>query len=399
MDEYIRPAWAEIDLDSLAHNIRQIRKFVGPEVRIMGVVKCDAYGTGTAGIIDTLLEEGIYMLGVAVLDEALALRQRGITAPILVFGYTPFEHCRYLVQFDISQSVYCREQAAALSLSASGLGKKATVHLEIDTGMGRLGFQPTGEAVRTICEIAKMPLLDLEGIYTHCPLSNERNEEGIGFTEQQHEQFRRFVGELESRSIAIPLKHACNSMGTLYYRHMHMDMVRAGIILYGSYPLFQKVLSLKPVLSLKTQIAFIKQLGPGKNVGYGRQFITGRNTTVATLPLGYGDGYSRLLSNKGAVLVKGQRAPVIGSICMDQCMIDITDIEGRCRIGEEVVVIGRQGKEEVTIEELSTLICGFVSYEYMLLIHRRVPRVYKKGDKIVRIINNLLERSGPCSSG
>jgi len=180
-------------------------------------------------------------------------------------------------------------------------------------------------------------------------------------------------------------------MGTLYYSEMHMDMIRAGIILYGSYPHFQAVLPLKPVMSLKARIGSIKQLGPGNNVGYGRQFCTKRETTIATLPLGYGDGYSRLLTNKAQVLVKGQRAPLIGTICMDQCMIDITDIQGNCRIGEEVVLWGRQGDEEITIEEISEKACGFINYEYMVILSRRVPRIYKKGGKVVRVVNGLLD--------
>ncbi len=199
------------------------------------------------------------------------------------------------------------------------------------------------------------------------------------------------VKTLEDHGIFIPVKHVCNSMGTLYYKHMHLDMVRAGIILYGSYSQFQNVLPLKPVMSLKARIGSVKKLGPGKNVSYGRTFTTQRETAVATLPLGYGDGFNRLLTNRGEVLVKGRRAPVIGTICMDQCMIDITDIKGECSIGEEVVILGRQGNEEITIEEISKKICGFINYEYLVIIHRRVPRVYMKNNKPVQVINNFLD--------
>ncbi|NLC12136.1 MAG: alanine racemase [Firmicutes bacterium] len=389
-NQYLRPAWAEIDLDNLAYNIKQIRNYIGSRVKMMAVVKCDAYGMGMLGIIGCLMEQGVDMLGVAILEEALLLRKQKIKIPILVFGYTPFQYAGLLVEHEIMQTVYCKEQAAALSRAAKSLKKKACIHLEIDTGMGRLGFQPSDESLQQITEIAKMSYLALEGIYTHCPFTNETGRAGLDFTEKQFRTFCHFINKLQERGIIIPVKHICNSMGILRYKHMHMDMVRAGIILYGSYPHFQSILPLKPVMSLKAQIAFIKKLGPGMNVSYGRQYVTRRDTKIATLPLGYGDGYNRLLSNKGEVLVKGRRAPVIGTICMDQLMIDITDIPGKCTIGEEVVLLGRQGEEEITIEEIAKKICGFINYEYMLLIHRRVPRIYKKGGKVVAIANNFL---------
>ena len=387
---YIRPVWAEIDLDNLAYNITQIRSFIGQNVKIMAVVKSDAYGAGISGILDTLLEHSVDMLGVALLDEAIAIREKKVHMPVLVFAYTPFEHSDLLVKYEISQTVYCQEQARAISLAAAGLRKKARIHIEIDTGMGRLGFLPTEESINAILEIAKMPYLELEGIYTHLPLSNERNAEGIKFTEDQFHAFCKVIKYLESKDVYIPLKHVCNSMATLYYKDMHMDMIRAGIILYGSYPHFQGVLPLKPVMSLKARIGSIKKLGPGSNVSYGRQYVTKRDTTIATLPLGYGDGYSRLLTNKAQGLVKGQRAPVIGTICMEQCMIEITDIQGSCRIGEEVVLWGKQGSEEIAIEEIAKLACGFINNEYMVTVSRRVPRIYKKGGKAVKIVNGLL---------
>ena len=388
--QYIRPAWAEIDLDNLAYNIRQIRSFIGPDVKMMAVVKSDAYGTGIPGVLDTFLEHGVEMFGVAILDEALLIREKGVRMPILVFAYTPFEYSDLLVEYDISQTVYCKEQAAAISAAASRLKKKGRIHLEIDTGMGRLGFLPSNESVKTIKEIAEMPNLELEGIYTHLPLSNERNPDGISFTEHQYREFCLLANKLEAEGLNIALKHLCNSLGTLYYRKMHLDLIRAGIILYGSYPHFQNVLPLRPVISLKTRIGSIKRLGAGKNVSYGRQYVTGRETTIATLPIGYGDGYSRMLSNRGWVLVNGRRAPVIGSICMDQSMIDVTDIQEECRIGDEVVLWGRQGEGEIAIEGISKAACGFINYEYMVNLSRRVPRVYKKGGEVVQVLGGLL---------
>ena len=375
---YIRPVWAEINLDNLAFNIKQIRNLVGNHVKIMAVVKSNAYGMGISGVIDTLLEQGINMFGAAILDEALFIRKRQPEIPILVFAYTPFEYSHLLVENDITQTVYCKEQAVALSMAAKKLHKKARVHIEIDTGMGRLGFRPSKESIETISEIAQLANLQIEGIYTHCPYTNERNSEGYSFTQSQYEQFCHVVKSLEEKGIIIPIKHMCNSLGTVYYKQMHMDMVRAGIILYGSYPEFQDCLPLKPVMSWKAKIGSVKIIGPGENVSYGRTFTTARETTVATLPLGYGDGYSRFLSNNGEVLVKGKRVPVIGTICMDQCMIDITNVPGKVQIGEEVVLLGKQGDEEITIEEIARKICGYINYEYMVLIQARVPRVYKK---------------------
>lgn len=375
---YIRPVWAEIDLDNLAFNVQQIRGLVGNNVKIMAVVKSNAYGMGIAGVIDTLLEQGIDMLGVAILDEALLIRSRQPEIPILVFAYTPFEYSYLLIENDITQTVYCKEQAAALSIAAKKLHKRAHIHVEIDTGMGRLGFRPSKEAIEEIKEIADLANLQIDGIYTHCPYTNERSQEGYDFTQSQFDKFCGVVKSLEEIGVFIPIKHLCNSQGTVYYKQMHMDMVRAGIILYGSYPEFQDSLPLKPVMSLKAQIGSVKKIGPGENISYGRTFTTRRETTVAVLPLGYGDGYNRLLSNQGEVLVKGKRAPVIGAVCMDQCMIDLTDIPGPINIGEEVVLLGKQGDDEITIEEIAQKICGFINYEYMVLIQGRVPRVYKK---------------------
>ncbi len=378
--QYIRPVWAEISLDNLAFNVRQIRALIGSRVKIMAVVKSNAYGTGIAGVVGPLLEEGIDMFGVAILDEAIFIRERQPQVPIVVFGYTPFEYSRLLIEHRITQTVYCREQARALSRAARQMNQKAGIHVEIDTGMGRLGFPPAKNAVDTIAEIAEMPNLFIEGIYTHCPYTNERNHAGYSFTMEQFQKFNYVVKSLEERGVAILVKHMCNSLGTVYYKELHLDMVRAGIILYGSYPEFQDRLPLKPVMALKARIGSVKRIAAGENISYGRTFTTRRETLVATLPLGYGDGYNRLLSNRGEVLVKGKRAPVIGTICMDQCMVDVTDIPGKLEIGEEAVLIGRQGDEEITIEEIAQIICGFINYEYMVLIQARVPRIYTRNE-------------------
>jgi alanine racemase len=384
----MRPVWAEINLDHLIFNVRQIKDLIGDKVKLMAVVKCDAYGLGIMGILDTLVQCGADMLGVATLDEALIIRKKNKVIPVLVFGYTPWEYSHFLVRHDITQTVYCKQQAAAISLAAVKLKKTARIHVEIDTGMGRLGFQPDSEGVRTIGEIVRMPGLRLEGLYTHCPYTNETEGAGLYFTERQFTEFTNIVNQLQNQGISVDIKHVCNSLGTLHYRHMHLDMVRAGIILYGSYPQFQNVLHVKPALSVKAKIGFIKEVGPGQNVSYGRKFTTTRATKIATLPFGYGDGYSRLLTNKGEVLFRGKRAPLIGTICMDQCMVDVSGFNDP-RIGEEVVILGIQGAEEITMEEISVKACGFINYEYMVLIHRRVPRIYIKDGKTVSMASHM----------
>ena len=380
---YLRPVWAEINLDHLIFNVNQIRHIIGKHVKLLAVVKGDAYGTGISGIVPALLSQGVDMFGVGILDEALQLRQMGVMLPVLVFGYTPFSYSGLLVAYDISQTVYCYEQAAALSAAAIKSYKTARIHLEVDTGMGRLGFSLDNGAVRVIKDIAALPGIQIEGIYTHCPYTNEVAGSGVQFTHDQFNAFNCFCDRLKACGINIPLQHVCNSLGILHYPDMHMNMVRAGIILYGSYPHFQQVLSLKPVLSLKSQIGFVKRIGPGRNVSYGHTYTTGRETLVATIPLGYADGYSRMLTNKSCVLIGGRRAPVIGTICMDQCMVDVTELGEECLIGDEVVLIGKQGSEEITVEELSTLGCGFINYEYLVQISHRVPRVYLQKGKVV----------------
>lgn len=376
---YLRPLWAEVNLDYLADNVDRVRRFIGPDVKLLAVVKGDAYGMGIAGIVETLLAAGVDMLGAGIPDEALLLRRLGVRLPILVFGYTPFEYAGILIENDIAQNVYCYKQAAALSAAAVALGKTARLHLEIDTGMGRLGFPPSDNGFSTIKSIAALPNLHIEGIYTHFPYSNEKKGEGADFTRRQFNEFMLFAERLAAAGVSIPIKHACNSLGIVHYPEMHLDMVRAGIILYGSYPGFQQVLPQKPVLSLKTRIGSIKHVEAGGNIGYGHTYTASRKTVVATLPVGYADGYSRMLTNRGSVLIHGRRAPLIGTICMDQCMADITDIEEECRIGDEVVLIGSQGDEEITVEELSLWGFGFINYECLVGISKRVPRVYTGG--------------------
>lgn len=388
---YLRPCWAEVDLSSLAFNLTLIRSFVGSRVKILAVVKGDAYGAGISGVLDTLRENGADMFGTGVPDEALLVRRLQPNVPVLLFGYAPEEAYGLLITNRISQTVFCLEQAQKISETAHKLGRLAHIHIKLDTGMGRLGFFPAEETIRTVLRIARLPSLVMEGIYTHCPYSNETSGEGARFTESQFRQYTSIVNRLEKAGLQFPIRHVCNSQGIVHYRQMHLDMVRAGVILYGAYPEFQNMLPTKPVMSLKARVASVKTLPAGHNVSYGHTFTTTRETTVSVLPFGYADGYSRLLTNKGEVLIRGKRVPLIGTICMDQCMADVTDLAGSCHSGDEVVLWGRQGEEEITVEEVAKKACGFINYELLSAIQRRVPRVYKKNGITVRVVNYLLE--------
>lgn len=369
-----RPAWAEIDLDALRHNVREIRRIVKPGTGLMAVVKANAYGHGVVPVCRAALDSGVSWLGVALLQEALQLRRSGITAPIVVLGYTPDEDAAEVVANDISQTVFTVENALVLAAAARKIGRKARVHIKIDTGMSRLGFPVSQETLQAILRLAGIPELAVEGIYTHFATSDEADK---SFVKEQFARFRWILGKLEEMGLAIPWKHCANSGAVIDLPETHLDLVRPGIILYGHYPSDQvrhDTVDLKPVMSLKARVAFVKEVPANTSISYGRIYYTSRTSRIATIPLGYADGYLRLLSNRGEVLVHGRRAPVVGRVCMDQMMVDVTDIPGVVQ-GDEVVLMGRQGSEEITAEELAKRL-GTVNYELLCMISERVPRVY-----------------------
>lgn len=379
--EYTRPVWVEIDLDCLAYNIRQIREFVGYDVNIMGMVQGDAFGTGIPGTVDTLLEYGIDMLGVSLLDEALLIRKKRADIPVLILGFTPLEYSDLLVRYNLTQSVCCPEQAEEISSAALRLKRFARIHIKVNAGKGTgdMGFELSDRSVEAIGRVSKLPFLELEGIFSGYPVSDDLVEEVEALTRTRYRKFSDFVSRLEDSGIFFQVKHFCNSKKTLYYPLMHMDMVRVGVILFGSYPDFQRILPLKPVFSLKSKVAFVEAPEPCERGEYG---------ALATLPLGYGDIYSRLLDG-GEVLLRGKRTPVVGSIGMDRCIIDVSGVPGGCEKDDEAVIIGRQGKEEIAFENLSRRICGYVNYEFMVNINKRVPRVYKKEGTSLKVYSSL----------
>lgn len=382
-------AWAEIDLDNIAHNVREIRRLVGKRTEIMAVVKADAYGHGVLETVSTMIENGASRLAVSMLDEAIQLRKIGIDIPILVLSHTSPQRADELIQYHITQTVYSHELAKALSDEAIRQDTKVNVHIKIDTGMTRIGFLPGYSAVKDVVEIQKLPGIIVEGIFTHFATADERDR---NYTLHQAELFESIVSELNRIGIFIPIRHVANSAAILQYPDLTMDLVRAGVILYGIYPsneVDRTVIDLKPAMTLKANITLLKWVDEGTPVSYGRKFVAKRKTRIATIPIGYADGYSRLLTGKSRVLIKGQFTPIVGNICMDQCMIDVTDISGELSVGDEVVLIGRQGEHEITADEIAELI-GTIPYEIVCIIGKRIPRVYFKNGQVVNVLNYLL---------
>jgi len=374
----IRPTRVEINLEAIAHNIQAIRQKVGQAVKIMAVVKGDGYGHGALEVAKVALRSGAGYLAVAIPEEGVELRLAGIKAPILIFGLTPPGKVQDVVRYDLAQTICTTESAEALSAKAQELGKVAKVHIKVDTGMSRIGVIPE-DAVKFVKEVAKLEAIDIEGIYTHFSVADSMsNAEDRTFTELQIIRFKEVIAELEGDGIQIPLKHAANSAGTLEFSSSYFDMVRPGIIIYGLNPSEEvtDVVNLEPAMSFKTAIVYLKTVPPGASIGYGRTFITEKESVIATLPVGYADGYNRLLSNKGQVLVRGKRAPVIGRVCMDMTMIDVSHIP-EAKIGDEVVLYGKQGCAEVPVGEIANNI-GTIPYEVVTVVGKRVPREYLK---------------------
>ncbi len=382
-------AWAEINLDNIAHNVREIRRLVGKRTEIMAVVKADAYGHGVLETVNTMIESGVTRLAVSMLDEAIQLRKIGISVPILVLSHTSPQRADELIKYNITQTVYSNEMASLLSDAAQKRGKKIHIHIKIDTGMSRVGFLPGYSAVKEVIAIQKLPGIIIEGIFTHFATADEKDRK---YTQQQMELFESIINELNRIGILIPIRHVSNSAAIIQYPEYTLELVRPGIILYGIYPsddVDRTVIDLKPAMMLKAKITMVKWIEKDTAVSYGRKFVSDRPTKIATVPVGYADGFSRLLTGKSRMLVNGQFAPVVGSICMDQCMIDITDIEGDVSVGDEVVILGKQGDNEITADEIARTI-GTIPYEIVCIIGKRIPRVYFKEHKIVNVLNYLI---------
>lgn len=369
-----RPTWAQIDLGALRHNYNQVRKLIGRDVKMMVVVKGNAYGHGMARVSKALSSLGVDYLGVATVDEALLLRKNRIAKPILILGSILNDEVEVAIRNGITFTLANNELLAFANKKATSLGMRAKVHIKVDTGMGRIGLWHEDEATSFIEKAATSKFIDLEGIYTHFA-SAARDKV---YTMYQIESFEMLIGQLLNRGIKIPYRHAANSIATVNFKRSHLNLVRPGLIIYGMYPKrgFQRLIDLKPVLSLKTKIVYLKNVPPGRSISYGRTYMTQTHTKIATLPIGYADGYGRILSNKAEVLVRGERAQVVGKVTMDQTMVNVGHVKD-VKIGDEVVLIGNQGQNEITTERLARL-AGTIPYEIVCSITDRVPRIYKR---------------------
>jgi alanine racemase len=366
-----RPTAAIIDLNALAHNSREVIRRAG-ERKVLAVVKAQAYGHGAIPVSRRLVELGCHMLGVALVEEGQDLRDAGITAPILVMAPVFPEQSGVIVTAKLTPVVYTLAMTRALSDVAAGTGRTLGVHVKIDTGMGRIGLSPE-EAVDFITAVGKLPGLAVEGLMTHFADADLRDK---AFALAQMDRFESLIRSLEAKGITIPLRHAANSAAVLEYDRALLTMVRPGLMLYGYDPLESRAgADLRPVLSLVTRIAFVKRVPRGVPISYGRTFVTKRESLIATIPLGYADGYSRGLSNKGEAIVRGARVPVAGRVCMDMTMLDVTDVPGVAE-GDEVVLIGAQGNERITADDIAAK-TGTIAYEVLCGISCRVPRVIK----------------------
>jgi alanine racemase len=363
-----RPTWAQVDLNNLEHNFKEIKSLLEAKTKVLVTVKADAYGHGLIAVARRLVTCGVDYLGVASIDEGIELRKAGIKTPVLILGLILQKDIAPLFTYGLIPSICDLKMAAALNAKARAMKQKIPVHIKVDTGMGRIGILPH-EASGLISAVHKLKHIQLQGVFTHFALADSDRK----FTSGQLNLFNKLIGDLKKLNIDIPLVHAANSIGLINHRGSHFNMVRPGLVIYGLYPK-QLNLNLKPVLSLRTRVVFVKQVAAGTGISYGRTYVTKRSSRIVTLPVGYGDGYPRNLSNLAGVLIGGRRFRISGRICMDQIMVDVGNFNPK--IGEEVVLIGKQGKHKITAEELADL-SGTISYEIVCGLGSRIPRIYK----------------------
>lgn len=367
-----RPTYAEINLANISYNVKQFRRFLSPASRLMAVVKANGYGHGAVEVARTALAAGADWLSVALVEEGIQLRQAGLAAPILLLGATPPESYSALFQYRLTPGVVNSQTLDGLEREAIRQRKRIGIHVKVDTGMGRLGG--VGEEGLALAQRAvNSQWLDLQGIFTHFAAADAAD---IDYTYRQLDKFNSLVETIKGEKQEI-IAHCANSAATIRLPETHMDMVRIGISLYGYYPSshVQKRIKLRPAMSFITQIAHVKNVPKGTPISYGCTFVTSRASRIATLPVGYADGYWRLLSGQGAILVRGQRVPLVGRVCMDYCMADVTDV-GEVEIGDPVVLYGRQGEKEITVDEVANWV-GTINYEVTCAVSSRVPRIYK----------------------
>ena len=380
METELKRTWTEIDLDALLENYRALRDRVGPDVRFLGVVKADAYGHGAVQVSRALQEAGADYLAVSSLDEARELREHGITMPILILGHTPPDQVGELIRLHITQAVSAEAKAEEYSAEAVKCGGTLKIHIKVDTGMSRLGFLCAGEhfegGVSRIAHSCALPGLEAEGIFTHFSVSDEPGAENVAYTKAQFDLFRRVIGALEQQGCTFALRHCANSGAVAYYPETWLDMVRPGILLYGLTEMAEE-LGLRPVMRLKTCVSTIKTYEAGTDISYGRLYRTQGRTRVGVLPIGYADGFFRCFSNGYPVMTADGPAPILGRICMDMCMVDLT----RCphvNVGSTVEIFGEKNSVNAMAKR-----AGTIPYEIVCAVSKRVPRIYYRGGEAV----------------
>ncbi|MGI6094058.1 MAG: alanine racemase [Lachnospiraceae bacterium] len=387
MNKYSR-VYATVDLDAVAYNMENMKHNIAEDTQMIAVVKANAYGHGSV-VLSRFLEPLPYLWGfaVAAVEEAVILRSNGIKKPILILGYTFPEDYPVIVEQELRPAVFKMDMAKQLSEAAQAAGKTVHMHLAVDTGMTRIGFKDHADSIKDICEIAKFPNVEIEGLFTHFARADETSKEPAFVQIQRYQKFLRMM---QDAGVDPKFKHCSNSAGIMRLKEANMDIVRAGITLYGLYPsdeVEKDLVSIKPVMGLKSHITYIKKVEAGVSISYGGTYTTTADTMVATIPVGYADGYCRGLSNKGYVLIHGKKAPILGRVCMDQMMVDVSQIP-QARELDEVTLLGRDGDECITMEELGA-VSGRFNYEFACLITERVPRVYLKDGKVVHTTDIL----------
>lgn len=394
MEEVLKRTWAVVSLDAVDHNYREIKSRLRPETKVCCVVKADAYGHGAERLAKEYEALGADWFAVSNLEEARQLRRAGASLPILILGYTPPQQAGELAGLDISQAVVGGDYADALSAEARKAGTRVKIHVSLDTGMSRIGFlyqKPERDAgsIDEAGRACSLPGLEPEGIFTHFAVADE-GENGEAYTRAQFENFLGGIELLKKRGVEFPIRHCANSAAIFDYPETQLDMVRPGVILYGLMPSgsLKRPAPLVPAMELKSVAALVKTVPPQTSVSYGRKFVSGRETVLATVPVGYADGYPRALYRTADMLVRGRRAKIVGRVCMDQLMLDVTDIPGAAA-GDEVTVFGRDGREFLPVDELADQL-GTINYELVCGVSKRVPRVYTKGGRTVGSLDYLL---------
>lgn len=366
---------ARVDLNAIKHNLLEVRNKLKNDTKLMVIIKADAYGHGAVPLAKALGESGeIDAFGVAIIEEAVELREAGIDTPMLILGYTPKEQYDQVVSYDVAQTVFQYEMAEALSEEAIRQGKKAKIHIKLDTGMNRIGFSDTMDSIEEIKRIASLPGIEVEGLYSHFARADETDKSS---TRNQLERYIKFVAMLEKEQIFIPVKHISNSAGIIEFPEAYFNMVRCGIATYGIYPsdiVNKEDIKLIPAMELKTHVIYVKDVEAGEGISYGATYVTKERRRIATIPVGYADGYSRNLSNHGKVIIHGRYAPIVGRICMDQFMVDVTELPD-VKQGDIVTLLGRDGEAYISAEELSQWSHSF-AYELVCTVGKRIPRVY-----------------------